>query len=188
MKNDKLKIESEVKIQLSKDEFEKIPEKIIENDFYFVSSNNLSDYYLKKSKSKYGGWDFIRLRSISDNKYLLTNKKWFLDKENNKIRNEDEKEISVEEFQKLTQNYSVLINKKRTNYKGLLFNMPTTVSLDELTIGKNYYFIECEITTNPDNANTIREKIFQWMKGKLQLDNKEEAPSILDFIESINVL
>ena len=185
MKNNKLKIESEVKIQLTKDEFSKISKKIIEKGFSLVSSNKISDYYLKKLQSKHGGWDFDRLRSVDDSKYIFTNKEWSLDQNGYKVRNEDEKEVSIQEFQKLIKNYSVLINKNRTNYKGLLFNKPATISLDELHVNQNYYFIECEIMTDIKDASIIRKKIFQWMKDELKLKDKKEALSMLGFIDSI---
>ena len=81
MKNNKIKIESEVKIQLTKNEFIKISKKILEKDFSLASSNKINDYYLDKSRSRYGGWDFNRLRSIDGSKYVFTNKKWLLDQD-----------------------------------------------------------------------------------------------------------
>jgi len=53
---------------------------------------------------------------------------------NNKIKIESEVKIQLikNEFIKISKKYSVLINKNRTNYKVLLFDMASTISLDEL--------------------------------------------------------
>lgn len=181
----KNKAEAEVKFKLLKKEFNDLPEILHKKGYKLKSRESLVDYFVKREKSKHKGWDFTRIRVVDGDKFILTEKKWVLDNNNNPVRLEDEKFISDNDFKKIgSKNKKMLsVSKERINFRGEISNNKATVSMDNLKINnKNYYFLEAEVITVPSKSAEIRDSIKRWVIKELRVKNTKEAPSILDFV------
>jgi hypothetical protein len=184
----KKNIETEIKYKLAPSKIVAIRELILKNGFEFGNQENINDCFLMIDKSPHGGWDFVRLRNIDDKIFFRTEKKWLIYKDGARIRVENEKEITPLVYKKLCRtNLGIKIEKIRTNFFGKIDGRKITISIDELVINSRHYvFIECEAITGMAESQKVREGLKLWLKTKLKLNVSKEAPSMLDFIYSIN--
>lgn len=181
--------EAEVKYEINEDVATNLDKILKTKGFNLISQNFLRDYYLSKNKSELGGWDFTRLRKYDDGKTILTQKEWKSDAKGNKVRIEQEKEISVNEFEKLlAQTPTIeLIEKNRKEYRGKVNDCELTIDFDKLSFNdKNYYFVEVERIVDIEDSSKVRAELSEWVKSNIDSSLDEEALSMLDFIDKLN--
>lgn len=180
--------EAEVKLEINKDEFLTVQNKLQEIGYISNEKEMLRDYFLEYKVSPHGGWDLRRLRQVNNQTYFLTQKKWVLDNDGVKVRSEEENELEKAAAAELLQEYDSpsFVDKQRLTFINEADeNSPYTVALDALEINnRHYYFVECELLTTLDQASAAREQIFEFLWEKLEIPEREEAPSILDFVKS----
>lgn len=180
--------EVELKVELtSTDEVIRIKNLLIEFGFAFESSKLLNEYYITKTPSKLGGWDFERLRQIGNDTFLRTLKQWSTDDNSNVIRLEQEHQISKDEFKRITDTgYELHFTKTREDYKGTVDGKKYTVSIDTLTFsGVDHYYLECEVITPQTEAHDARVALIEWMRSALKIAPLIEAPSMIDIVTKI---
>lgn len=176
-------VEAEVKIEISNSEFTRLKtdgslEKL---GFTFSGEEHIVDTYISYEKSPYGGWDFIRLRK-TNNIFFQTRKYWEKDKEGSKVRFEEEEEINEDSYIKnLSTGYVLQFEKIRHNYAGTVENNKAHFSIDILKLSdQERYFFEGEVLTTPDESKKIRAAICSIWWNKLNLEQRNEAPSMLE--------
>jgi len=183
-KHQKATAEAEIKIRLSADEFARLPGALAELGFAPAGEEILTDYYLDFAPSPLGGYDFTRLREIDGGKYLLTQKHWVRDAGGQAVRMEEEREVDVEEAERLLRESTPrILRKRRREYHGLIGARTAAIDIDELELaGKEQYFLECEMLVPRDEAARAREEIIDWMRAHLPVSDFTEAPSMLELL------
>jgi hypothetical protein len=181
--------ETEVKVELKETDVPLLEERLQELGFVAQEKTEiLKDIFVSRVASLYGGWDFERLRSIDDEQFVVTKKAWTPDKDGNRIRLEDEHDIAAEDFHALEASGKTVIRKERQNYHGNIDGRATTVSLDRLQIAQQLYlFLEVEMLTNVEESAMMRAYIHQWINDTLFGKEMKEAPTIMEFLESLKV-
>jgi hypothetical protein len=177
--------EAEIKIELiSSHEVDRVKNLLSTLNFDFVASHSLQEYYITKTVSPLGGWDFERLRGIDDETFLRTIKKWTQDQNGHAVRLEDEHAISQDEFNRIiSKDFDLHYVKNREDFKGIIADNNSTISIDTLALdGKERYFFECEVIVSQDKAHGSRELLKQWVTKNLAIDTTVEAPSMIDIV------
>ena len=176
-------IESEVKIVLSKEELNAVKRMLPSVGFRFKNKEKISDYFIEIEKSKNGGWDFERIRCVDNKKYFLTLKKWILDANKKKIRQESESVLAQKAALKKIANSQLYYKKERTNYCGKYEKNKAVISIDIMRKkSKKYRYLEVEVISDKENSYKIRTGMKKWLLKTFNLKNREEAPSMLDII------
>jgi adenylate cyclase class IV len=178
--------EAEVKIQLSADEFARLPALLQELGFTSGAVEHLTDYYLDYTASPHGGWDYSRLRMIDGARCLFTTKHWILDAAGQNVRLEEERALEQEECdRRLNAATSYLsLAKERWNYHGQLHGQPATVVLDHLRHQRgDLYFLECEVLVPPEQSHQMRQEIWAWIRRYLPVRATTEAMTMLELIQ-----
>lgn len=180
--------EAEIKVELTDQEVVRVKDSLLAIGFEYVSHDTLQEYYLTKDPSPLGGWDFERLRVVSNHTFLYTVKKWVQDKNGNAVRLEDEKSISQEDFTQLTnKGYALHYTKEREDFKGTIDGNKMTVSIDTLVLdNQKKYFLECEIIVEQEKSHDAREFLKNWMQSTLKVSTLHEAPSMIDIVSGFS--
>lgn len=185
--NKKLIAEAEVKFSITKKKYNTLPLLLEKKGFSFEKTIHIVDYF-KDIKKTNLGWNFTRLRLINDKMYLLTVKKWSLDKKNHKVRIEDEHKITKAKFETLIhRGIKTILTKNRSDYDGIINGFKSTISLDLIEINNgSKYFIECEVLTSIERSHEVRKLLAKWLKKELNINTIHEAPSMLDLLQNSN--
>lgn len=183
----KKNIETEIKYKITFQARAALEKLVIKKGFKYFNKENIRDNFVYITKSKLGGWNFLRLRNIDDKIFYKTTKKWLVDKNGLRVRLEMEKKIGRKHyFRLLKERLKITIEKTRTNYHGKIGNHQVTISLDELVVNhKKYNFLECETITDVESSQPARNELKRWLNKNLKINTKREAQSMIDFINSI---
>lgn len=175
--------EAEVKYEISEDDLAGIQDTLQKLGFTYTGKETLEDYYISTERSRYGGWDFVRLRKSND-KYILTQKVWQQDANGVLIRQEDEKVIADSSANEmLRKEYVARLIKTRAEYTGSVDAAACTTCIDSIELnGKVRYFLECERITKKDEVATTRQQLRRWVGEHLAIDASVEAPSMLELV------
>lgn len=82
------KIETEYKLELSKEEFFGAQEKVVSLGFKLREKRKIKDYFFNLKKFDDKGWNFTRIRVYDDKQFEKTQKTWLLDDNGERIREE----------------------------------------------------------------------------------------------------
>ncbi len=179
--------EAEVKIALSADEYQRLPERVLTLGFQSRGSSALIDYYLHYTHSESGGWDFLRLRVQDGATYWLTRKEWVRDARGQAVRMEEEHAIpTAQAAHLLSENPNALqLQKSRREFSGEIAGEPASIVLDALQLGEQlHYFIECEVMTSAERAQQVRDSLLYWIHATLDIASTTEAKSMLELIQA----
>ena len=170
--------EVEVKFRVFKKNLPQIMATLESLMFLSAGMESIEDYFLAVERSK-AGWNFTRLRD--NGRYWLTVKDWVVDRQGNRVRREEEREISGRKFRRLKSKSLFGYRKTRQNFKGIAFGGEMTVSLDTVKANnRDYCFIEAEMESEVDNSEQLRRKIKYW--ATLCFGVYKEAPPMMDFL------
>lgn len=165
------KNEIEVKYQIDLKEKPELVKKLISAGFKFSRDHKLTDAFLEMEKTD-KGWNFIRIRK-SGSEYFKTTKSWEI-VNGVKCRIEDEKKISVKEFEKLLKTAKLSYQKVREEYK----REAVTICFD--TIGEDC-FVEAETFGAVENTEDIKQLLKLILKS-FGIDTTTQAKGMLDYI------
>ena len=182
---DKPVAEAEVKIRLTAEEFQQLPAVLVRLGFTRAREEELTDYYQEYARSPDGGYDFIRLRTKGDDRYLLTQKRWVIDAQGNAVRTEAEREIGADEFAAMRAQHprAPVLHKTRVDFHGKIAGQSGTISLDALELnGARHYFLEAELLVPVEEGEQARKAIRDWMLVQLPGCDLTEAPSMLELL------
>lgn len=174
-------VEAEVKLNMTEAERGPIVARLLELGFREVGIVEQTDYYVEHESSDLGGMNFSRLRDESG-VYTWNRKRHALDASGAKVRLEEARDLSVEEFNSLLSQAPtepIIIRKQRSNYAGFIEEWPTTVSLDVAVLNnEEKYFIEVEVMTDVEHGAEVRSLCKLWAVQKLGVTGAE-APGYL---------
>lgn len=175
--------EAEVKYEISEGDLVSIRDTLQKLGFTYTGKETLEDYYISTERSRYGGWDFVRLRK-SNGKYILTQKAWQQDANGVLVRQENEKKIADSNADEmLRKEYIARLIKTRAEYTGNVDAAACTACIDSIELNsKMRYFLECERITKKDEAATARQQLRRWVGEHLAIDTSVEAPSMLELV------
>lgn len=175
--------EAEVKFEISENDLASVQDTLRNLGLRHTGKETLEDYYLHTKRSRYNGWDFVRLRK-SNEKYILTQKTWQQDVNGVLIRQEEEGEVSYTDANEMLQRgYKAQLVKTRHDYVGHVEGDELHVSIDFLELdGATRYFLECERLVAKEDAAKAREQLRRWVEENLAIDTTHEAPSMLELI------
>ena len=187
--NKKLIVEAEVKFLISKNKYKSLLLLLDKKIIKTRKEEYIEDYFKNIKKTKLG-WSFKRWRLIDGKKFLITEKKWSIDKKGNKVRLEDEHEITKASFNKsISKGIKAKLSKKRSDYSLVISGLKATISLDHLIVKNNSsYFIECEVMTSINKSFEVRNVLTKWLEKELHINIKGEAPSMLDLLQKNNLI
>lgn len=167
--DEKLDIETEIKIKLQESEYKNL-EKFLDKNAKFINETNQEDTYfqpkyrkfLKNSEEEIDEWLRIGIRG---NKKILNYKKWYQNKYC------DEYEVNIDDEENLNRIFNVLdlesiavVNKTRRKY---MYKEKYEVSLDYVVdLG---YFVEFEVKNYDDTTLSEYDKLIQLITS-LNLD------------------
>lgn len=167
--DEKLDIETEIKIKLQESEYKNL-EKFLDKNAKFINETNQEDTYfqpkyrkfLKNSEEEIDEWLRIGIRG---NKKILNYKKWYQNKYC------DEYEVNIDDEENLNRIFNVLdlesiavVNKTRRKY---MYKEKYEVSLDYVVdLG---YFVEFEVKNYDDTPLSEYDKLIQLITS-LNLD------------------
>lgn len=179
--SEEAQVEAEVKILLTQAEYLELPVKLTGLGFSASQPVAQVDYYIEHESSDLGGMNFSRLRNESG-VYTWNRKRHALDANGAKVRLEEARDLSVEEFNTLLSQAPtepIIIRKQRSNYAGFIEEWPTTVSLDVVVLNnEEKYFIEVEVMTDVEHGAEVRSLCKLWAVQKLGVTGAE-APGYL---------
>ncbi len=180
------KIETEFKIELSKEEFESAPQLLEQKRFSLIKNSELTDYFFNVIKFDEKGFDFTRIRVYDGIRYQRTDKKWVI-KNGERMREEVERESTLEEFEQLiTEDSTYLTNTKYRNDWSVTFNnQPGIVSFDKVVFpDETRYFVELEVDVGESETNTVRPVLKQWLLETFNLSDREEGIGMMKLVIS----
>lgn len=181
--------EAEVKMELTQEEFRRMPETLLALNFHQDDNYSIVDYYLDYEMSGNGGYNFSRVRETTSG-FTITEKHWKQDNDGRRIRIEDESMLDSQSAQTMISAVpgNHIIRKERTDFRGGSSQIPMTISLDQLEISKRTrFFIEVEMIVPPEIAAAAHDSIMVWMKKELHLEAETEAPSMLQLLLTSNL-
>jgi predicted adenylyl cyclase CyaB len=148
--------EVEFKVELNLAEKNKLIEQLKISGFEFKGLTPQNDYYIKASKSEYGGYDLLRYRNEAD-KYIYTEKIWEII-DDQKARKENEHEVTKTEFDSAVQQFPMAIKviKDREWFVGEYNGKNISVTIDSVKFDHSpemRYFVEAEIDV--ENSNEV---------------------------------
>ena len=175
------KIETEYKIELSRDEFSLVRGSL--TDFEFRNTEVLEDYFFDIQKFDEKGFDFTRIRIHDSNNYEKTIKKWHL-RGGERVREEIESESNSDELESFKSSKKYLsLKKTRTNYKGTVLGYNAILSFDEINFtDEDKYFFECEIDVPEELTNSIRPELKNWMLRTFNLSDRPEGIGMMKLV------
>lgn len=181
-------IETEIKYALTNSESKAIGKKLLTKGFKKLSTESLTDYYLKFQPSTVKGWDFTRLRVSNTSPALLTEKEWQRRNDSEPIRIEREHHLAAKSLNSMKQEMKAVprIKKVRINYGGKIDDRNITISIDSLRVrSKSYIFIELEAITSAKESQQVRKRLSDWFVNELGYKKRDEAQSMLDFLFTV---
>jgi len=178
--------EAEVKLEISEEEFRRLPETLLPLHFRQEDNYSIVDYYLDYELAGNGGYNFTRVRETTMG-FKITDKAWKQDSAGRWIRIEDESILDSSSAKSMISAIpeNRIIRKNRLDFRGGSSQIPMTISLDRLELNKRIrYFIEVEMIVPPEIAADAHDSIMAWMKNELRLNAETEAPSMLQLLIS----
>ena len=178
--------EAEVKLEISEEEFRRLPETLLPLHFRQEDNYSIVDYYLDYELAGNGGYNFTRVRETTVG-FKITDKVWRQDSAGRWIRIEDESTLDSSSAKSMISAVpeNRIIRKNRLDFRGGSSQIPMTISLDRLELNKRIrYFIEVEMIVPPEIAADAHDSIMGWMKNELRLNAETEAPSMLQLLIS----
>ena len=182
----KTKIETEVKLEVSREEFVACQKKMSALGFSLKHTSALSDFFYNIEKFDEKGWDFTRIRVYDGERYEKTEKKWKRNEKSERIREEFESASSKIELEELQKEKEMLsLQKTRTDYSGKTFDYDGVCSFDEVTFpDETRYFIECEIEVAEELSDSIRPALKSWMILNFDLSDRPEGIGMMKLVLS----
>ncbi len=179
------RIETEIKFELSADEFAFCAEKLPVFGYHELGTFNFSDYFFDIKRFQGNKYDFTRVRVIDDHTYEMTKKLWKTNEKGEPYRIEEEKNISKEEFEayKTSQPY-LSCNKKRKNFEGKIMDILCVFSLDSLEFSdEKRFFIECELDgVSEIDSHSIRNRLKREVFNLLNLSDRDEGIGMMALV------
>lgn len=174
-------VEAEVKLSMTAAEREPMIARLLELGFREAGTVAQEDYYIEHESSDLGGMNFSRLRN-EGGVYTWNRKRHALDANGEKVRLEEARDLSEEEFNTLLSQAPaepIIIRKQRSNYTGFIEEWSTTVSLDVVVLdNEEKYFVEVEVMTDVEHGAEVRSLCKLWAVQKLGVTGAE-APGYL---------
>lgn len=178
-------VEAEVKLSMTEAERGPVVARLIELGFREVGAVEQIDYYVEHESSDLGGMNFSRLRNESG-VYTWNRKRHALDANGAKVRLEEARDLSAEEFNALLSQAPaepIIIRKQRDNYMGFIEEWPTTVSLDVVVLGgETKYFIEVEVMTDVEHGAEVRTLCKTWAREVLGITGLESVGYLKQYL------
>ena len=173
--------EVELKVEVNTEEREKFLVQILERGFTQTENLVQNDYYVEAEKSEYGGYDLKRFRDESGT-YFYTHKKWEV-VDGYPVRNEDEREVTKEEFEVgISKEVKIHIQKNRMSLLGLYENREIKIDMDTIKFDRSpniRYFIEAEIITpEKTEVKSIKEFLDTFLKVVLEKEEIIHSPGM----------
>lgn len=180
-------VEAEVKYKISESDYSQFPKRVIQLGFEDVGVVTQEDLYATYEPSTFGGFDFERVRKSTNLnggvEYFWDRKYYAKDANSNKVRLEDSRTSTAEEYASIVNRAPVdcpRIVKQRHNFTGSISGYAATVSLDCVNFGAGHkYFIEAEIITNTDEGKKAQAACTEWLATNLDVDVTKEARGYL---------
>lgn len=174
--------EVEFKVELSREEKDKLITSFKERGFSPKGVTPQNDFYIEAKESPYGGFDLKRYRN-EGGKFIYTEKTWEI-LEGQPIRKEDEHEVSKEEFESKVAQFpnAIAIKKDRAWFDGSYQGVKISITIDTVKFNHSLeerYFIEAEIVVE-DKHEVIKTKVFiqEFLKEILEKDEIIESPGM----------
>lgn len=187
-------VEAEVKYEILSSEYKQLPELLLTLGFVAQSTVVHEDHYVAYEKSSLGGFNFDRARIVktegTPTLHWWNRKTHALDSLGNKIRLEEPKDLTEEQFGQMVAeapaNHPVVL-KHRQDFVGKIGEFTATVSLDSILIGgKQKYFVEAEIMSDMEHGHAAKELCARWLGSNLRINTLFEAPSYINQFLSTN--
>lgn len=172
--------EVEYKVELTKEEKDKLVEVLNERKFPFLKQTHQNDFYVHAVKSPYGCYDLKRYRD-EDGAYIYTEKMWEL-VEGEPFRREDEHEVSKEVFETEIAKYpdAIKIKKDREWFSAVYEDTTISVTIDSVKFDHSEnirYFLEAElISGDKAKVKELKELIIRFLKDVLGKQEIPESP------------
>jgi adenylate cyclase class IV len=171
-------VEAEVKLGMAEAERGPVAARLLGLGFRDTGTVEQIDYYVEYESSDLGGINFSRLRS-EHGVYSWNRKRHTLDANSTKVRLEESRDLSVDEFNTMLSQASaepIIIRKQRSNYTGFIKTWPATVSLDVVVLGgETKYFIEVEVMTDVEHGAEVRTLCKTWAREALGVTGPESV-------------
>lgn len=178
-------VEAEVKLSMTEAECGPMIVRLLELGFREAGTVAQEDYYIEHESSDLGGMNFSRLRN-EGRVYTWNRKRHALDAHGEKVRLEEARDLSEEEFHSLLSQASaspIIIRKQRDNYTGFIAEWPTTVSLDVVVLnGETKYFVEVEVMTDVEHGAVVRALCRTWARETLGATGFESAGYLKQYL------
>jgi|GEM_PF-2043155 len=182
--------EVEVKIELTKDEKEKLLDVFKEKGFKFKKTTSQKDFYLEANKSQYydqcGGYNIRRYRD-EGGELIYTGKIWEM-VEGHLTRLEDEYNVTKEKFDDEIKKFpnAAKIEKNRDWFDGEYEGKNISITIDTVKFSHSpdtRYFIEAEIRVEDKNkTKETKDFLISFMEELLGRDEIVEAPTMSTMI------
>jgi len=174
--------EVELKVEITKEEREKLLFVLENKNFIYSGMTPLNDYYIEGQESPYGGYNIKRYRQ-EDGKVIYTEKTWVMVGDT-PSRKEDEHEVSIEVFNKEIAKFPNLIkiHKERDWFSGIYDGLDMGIMIDSVRFDHSVstrYFIEAEVIVSDENkVKKIRGEILKFLQDLLDKPEIKEAHSM----------
>lgn len=180
-------VEAEVKYKISAEEYAQLTKLLVSLGFVNQGVVMQEDYHIAHNTSPFGGMDFQRIRKTTPlsgvSEYSWDKKSNSVDAHGNKVRLEDSRPSSEEEYNQLLSGAptdSPRVMKRRHNFVGTIGTWSATISVDAVDFGAgDSYFVEAEIITDLEHGVEAKELCKQWLAENLDIDITTEAPGYL---------
>jgi adenylate cyclase class IV len=178
--------EVELKVELTKEEKQKLEKAFKERGFEFRKQTPQKDYYVEAKKSPYydqGGKYNLRRYRDEDGELIYTAKIWEMVDEH-LARQEEEYEVSREKFDEEIQKYpeAIKIEKARDWYWGKYKGQKISLTIDTVDFDhspETRYFFEAEIDVDDkDKTKETKDLIRDFIKEVLVKEEVVEAPGM----------
>lgn len=178
-------VEAEVKLSMAANERAPMSARLLALGFHPSGTVAQEDYYIEHESSDLGGMNFSRLRNESG-VYTWNRKRHALDVNSEKVRLEEARDLSEEEFKTLLSQAPtgpIIIRKQRDNYTGFIAEWPATVSLDVVVLnGEIKYFVEVEVMTDVEHGVEVRALCKTWAREVLGATGFESAGYLKQYL------
>ncbi len=178
-------VEAEIKLSMTEVERSSMIARLLELGFKEAATVGQEDYYIEHESSDLGGMNFSRLRNESG-VYTWNRKRHALDANGEKVRLEEARGLSEEEFNTLLSQAPaepIIIRKQRSNYTGFIEEWSTTVSLDVVVLnGETKYFVEVEVMTDVEHGAVVRALCRTWARETLGATGFESAGYLKQYL------
>lgn len=178
--------EVEIKIELTKDEKEKLERVLKERSFDFRGQTPQRDYYVEAERSPYyeqgGAYNLKRYRN-EDGKIVCTTKVWEM-VEGDVVRQEEEYEVSEEKLEEEIHKHPDLIKIEKTRdwYWGEFRGEKISLTIDAVDFDHSpntRYFFEAEIGVSDKGKIKESKKLIEdFVKELLEKEKLIEAPGM----------